>query len=146
MSETTARTVNDACSEAADFTSQLGMTTSRLEDGECVMELDLDGRHMSMADRAHGGILFSMLDTAMGRSVISKLPQGRGCATIEAKINFFRPVQHGRIRAEAKMMTITRRTAYAEGALYDDEGRVLARSSGTFFLTDTMKQRDRERV
>ena len=120
--------------------------TAKAADGVCVIELELDARHMSVANRAHGGVLFTMLDTAMGRAVISRLPAGRGCATVEAKINYLRPVQGGRIRAEGRAMDLTRRTAYCEGVIQDDEGRVLARSSGTFFLTETVVQSERERV
>jgi len=130
----------------SDFTSQLGMTMERAGDGTCVIALELDARHMSVARRAHGGVLFTMLDTAMGRAVISRLPPGRGCATVEAKINYLRPIQGGRIRAEGRALDLTRRTAYAEGTITDAEGRVLARSSGTFFLTETIEQSDRERV
>jgi uncharacterized protein (TIGR00369 family) len=111
-----------------------------------VIELELDERHMSVARRAHGGVLFTMLDTAMGRAVISRLPPGRGTATVEAKINYLRPIQTGRLRAEGRALDQTRRTAYAEGTITDGEGRVLARSSGTFFLTETIEQGERERV
>lgn len=41
---------------------------------------------------------------------------------------------------------MTRRTAYAEGKLFDAEANVLASATGTFFLTETLKQSDRERV
>jgi acyl-CoA thioesterase len=133
-------------SEATEFTSELGLKTVRIGDGECVVELDLDERHMSPAQRAHGGVLFAMLDTAMGRSVLSRLPDGRGCATVEARINYFRPVTGGRVRAEARCVRLTRRTAYAEGTLLDGTGSMLARSSGTFFITETRVQGERERV
>lgn len=129
-----------------EFTSHLGIETLRMQEGTCVMEVALDERHMSVAGRAHGGLLFTMLDTAMGRAVISKLPPGRGCATVEARINYFRPVRSGRVRAEGQAVRITRRTAYAEGTLLDEEGHLLARSSGTFFLTETLVQAERERV
>jgi uncharacterized protein (TIGR00369 family) len=130
----------------SEFTQELGMRMLRVADGTCVIELELDARHMSVARRAHGGVLFTMLDTAMGRAVISRLPAGRGCATVEAKINYLRPTQGGRIRAEGRALDQTRRTAYAEGTITDAEGRVLARSSGTFFLTDAIAQSERERV
>ena len=41
---------------------------------------------------------------------------------------------------------MTRRTAYAEASLLDAEDRVLARCSGTFFITETYVQGERERV
>jgi acyl-CoA thioesterase len=130
----------------AEFTQHLGMETARAEGGECVIELELDERHMSTANRAHGGVLFTMLDTALGRAVISRLPEGRGCATIEAKVNFFRPIQTGRIRAVAEVLRMTRRTAYAEASLLDAKDNLLARCSGTFFITETYAQGERERV
>jgi acyl-coenzyme A thioesterase PaaI-like protein len=40
----------------------------------------------------------------------------------------------------------TRRLAYAEGEILNDQGKLLARASGTFFLTDTLRQGERERV
>ena len=101
---------------------------------------------MSTAGRAHGGVLFAMLDTALGRAVIEELPEGRGCATVELRISDFRPVQHGTIRAYGRCVQRTRSLAYAEGDVVNAEGKVLARASGTFFLTETLRQPDRERV
>lgn len=132
--------------ENGDFTQRLGCQTLSMSEGVCEMALEIGDMHQSMAGRAHGGVLFTMLDTVMGRAVISKLPEGKGCATLEAKINYFRPVQSGRIVARATVPRTTRRTAYAEGVILDDEGNELARSSGTFMITETIAQAERERV
>jgi len=132
--------------EMAEFTKALGVDMIGFVDGEFVLELELRPDHMSRAERAHGGVLFTLLDTALGRSIIEHLPEGRGCATVEMKINYFRPVKDGRIRAQARMKEMTRRLAYAEGEILNAEGKILARASGTFFLTETMRQQDRERV
>jgi acyl-CoA thioesterase len=129
-----------------EFTQYLGMKSLGMVDGAFAIELRLEERHLSMAERAHGGVLFSMLDTALGRAVIAELPAGRGCATVELKINYFRPVQHGTIRAFGRCVQRTRSLAYAEGEILDDQRKILARATGTFFLTDTLRQPDRERV
>ena len=129
-----------------EFTQYLGIESLGMKDGAFVLELELEERHMSMAARAHGGVLFSMLDTALGRAVIAELPPGRGRATVELKINYFRPVQRGRIRASGRCVQRTRSLAYAEGEIVNEEGRMLARATGTFFLTETIRQPDRERV
>lgn len=129
-----------------EFTGHLGIESLGMVDGAFVLELQLDARHLSAAARAHGGVLFTLLDTALGRSVIAELPPGRGCATVEMKINYFRPVQHGRIRATGRCVQRTRSLAYAEGEVRNDADKILARATGTFFLTDTLRQPDRERV
>lgn len=130
----------------SEFTGNLGMETGLMADGTCEMQLVVDERHLSTAERVHGGVFFTMLDTAMGRAVISVLPEGQGCATVEAKINYFRPVQRGRLLARATVVSKTRRTAYAEASLIDEKDRLVARASGTFFLTESLRQGDRERV
>ena len=130
----------------SDFNSILGMEFVRAEDGECEIKLDVDHRHMSAAARVHGGVFFTLVDTAMGRSVISKLSEGRGCATIEAKINYFRPVQEGNVRALARCLNLSKRTAYTEAEIRDENDRLIAKATGTFMLTETFVQSERERV
>lgn len=132
--------------DALEFTAYLGMKTLGMVDGAFTIDLELEPRHMSRAERAHGGVYFSMLDTALGRAVLSGLPQGRGCATVEIKINYFRPSQSGRIRARGRLVRLTRNLGYAEGEIVDEDENLLARATGTFFLTETIAQRDRERV
>lgn len=129
-----------------DFARLMGIEVEVTADGLCVLALELGSKHMSRARRAHGGVLFTLLDTAMGRAVLSELPEGRGCATVEAKLNYFRPVQSGRLRVEGRVVNRTRNTAYAEGTIWNDAGALVARSSGTFMLTDTLEQADRERL
>jgi len=132
--------------EIAEFTEHLGVRTLGMQDGAFTLELDLEPWHLSRAQRAHGGVLFTLLDTALGRSVLAALPEGRGCATVELKINYFRPVQRGRLRAVGRMRELTRRLGYAEGEVCNEEGKVLARASGTFFLTETVVQSEKERL
>ena len=129
-----------------EFTKKLGMRTTQSASGECRVDVELGPGHMSQAERAHGGVLFTLLDSAMGRAVISALPEGRGCATVECKINFFRPVQKGRLVATGKVVNLSRRVAYAEGSIVNDDGKLVARASGTFFLTETLVQSERERL
>jgi acyl-CoA thioesterase len=129
-----------------EFTRSLGVREISVASGEVELELEADEAHWSTAQRAHGGVLFSMLDTALGRAVVSTLPEGRGCATLECKINFFRPVVRGRLTAKAWVVTKTRRTAYTEGSIIDEDGRLVARATATFFLTETRLTSERERV
>ena len=130
----------------AEFAADMGIEFLGLVDGATTLQLELSQKHMSRANRAHGGVLFTLLDSALGRSILNHLPPGRGCATVEIKVNYFRPVQRGRITARAWKRELTRSLGYAEGEILNDEGKVLARASGTFFLTETLRQEDRERV
>lgn len=129
-----------------EFTQSLGVKEISVGEGKVELELEVGEAHWSTAERAHGGVLFSVLDTALGRAVVSTLPEGRGCATLECKINFFRPVMRGRLSINAQVIKKTRQTAYAEGSILDDQERLVARATATFFITETRRSIDRERV
>jgi acyl-CoA thioesterase len=129
-----------------DFNHSVGMSFTRREGGECELQLEVEPRHMSAAGRVHGGVFFTMVDTAMGSAVIQSLADGRGCATIEAKINYFRPVQQGTIRAVARCTNLSRRTAYTEADIFDEEDRLIAKATGTFILMESPIQSERERA
>jgi uncharacterized protein (TIGR00369 family) len=131
---------------ASEFTELMGLEVAEEEQGRYTVSLDLQPMHMSRAQRVHGGVLFTMLDTALGRAVLSALPEGRGCATVEIKINYFRPIQSGRVHAQGRLVELTRSLGYSEGEVVNEDGKVLARASGTFFLTQTLHQQERERI
>jgi uncharacterized protein (TIGR00369 family) len=129
-----------------EFTEWLGMEWEPAPVNTARVALKLRQEHMSHANRVHGGVLFTLLDTALGTAVVTSLERERGCATLELKINYFRPIQEGRVRAEGRMVNRSRRTAYAEGEVVNEEGKVLAKASGTFFITDSVLQSERERL
>jgi len=128
------------------FTDWIGVEYLLDEPGRRRLALMLTPKHMSRANRVHGGVLFTMLDTALGGAVVNSLERGKGCATLELKINYFRPIEHGRIVAEGRLVNRSRSTAYAEGEVVNEEGKVLAKASGTFFITDTLVQSERARL
>ena len=132
--------------EKSEFSSYMGIEFLGMVDGAATLQLELDAIHMSRANRVHGGVLFTLLDSALGRAILNELPMGRGCATVEIKINYFRPVQSGRVTARGWKRELTKSLGYAEGEVVNEEGKVLARASGTFFLTKSMRQDDRERI
>jgi acyl-CoA thioesterase len=129
-----------------EFMQWLGVEYLPAPDSVGRVALKLREEHMSRAHRVHGGVLFALLDTAMGYAVVKSLEQGRGCATLELKINYFRPVQEGVVRAEGRLVNRSRKTAYTEGEAVNEEGKLLAKASGTFFITETRVQSERERL
>ena len=131
---------------ASEFSEDMGIEFLGVIDGATTLQLDLEQKHMSRANRVHGGVLFTLLDSALGRSILNALPEGRGCAPVEIKLNYFRPIQAGRVTARGVLRELTRSLGYAEGEVVNEQGKVLARASGTFFLTETMRQEDRERI
>jgi uncharacterized protein (TIGR00369 family) len=85
----------------------------------------------------HGGVLATILDTAMGYAVHSLLDAGDTFATSELRTSYRRPVtvDAGPLRVEAGVLHTSRTTALAEGRVVDAEGRLFAHATATWALT-----------
>ena len=111
----------------------VGYRIKAVENGHSVVELDPAEYHYNPFATVHGGILSTLLDTAMTSAVITTLPQGKTCSTVEIKVNFIRPVtaDTGVLRCEARPVHVGRRLATVEGHLRDKAGRLMAHGLST---------------
>lgn len=106
----------------------LGYRLLEVERGRTVFELEPDECHYNPFGSVHGGILSTLLDTAMTAAVLSALEAGAACATLEVKVNFVRPVtaETGALRCEGKVIHLGSRIATAEGRVSDGRGQLCA--------------------
>jgi uncharacterized protein (TIGR00369 family) len=84
----------------------------------------------------HGGYAATLLDTVMGCAVHSQLPAGQGYTTLELKIAYHRALTEasGPVRAEGRVVTAGKRAAFAEGKLFDKDGKLCASATTTCIL------------
>lgn len=82
-----------------------------------------------------GGYVCAMLDEAM--SVAGMITSGMThvAPTLEMKTSFLRPAMPGGLRAVGRVVKWGRTVCFTEGELYDAEGRLLAKASGTAIPT-----------
>jgi len=82
----------------------------------------------------HGGVLATVLDTAMGYAVHSLLADGDTFATAELRTSYRRPVTVGAgpLRVEAGVLHQGRETALSESRIVDAEGRLFAHATATW--------------
>ena len=111
----------------------VGYGIREAERGRAVFELEVAEYHLNPFATVHGGILGTLLDSAMTAAVLSTLGTGLTCSTLEMKINFVRPVAQtaGAIRAEGKVIHVGSHIATAEGKLVDRDGRLYAHGVST---------------
>ena len=82
-----------------------------------------------------GGYLCAMLDEAMSVACMVASGMTAVAPTLEMKTSFFRPGMPGKIRAVGKVVRWGRQVAFTEGELFDDQGRTLAKATGTAIPT-----------
>ncbi|HEY9048152.1 MAG TPA: PaaI family thioesterase [Ohtaekwangia sp.] len=98
--------------------------------------------HYNPIGAVHGGVISTLLDSAMGCSVHSTLKAGIGYTTIEMKVNFVKgvTVKQGKLMAVGKVIFTGARTSLAEAQLIDDNGVLYAHATSTCLLIEFKKQ------
>ena len=104
--------------------------------GRAVFEIDCSEFHYNPLGTVHGGVIATLLDSAMSCAVHTQLPAGTGYTTIEMKVNFIRPILQdtGPLRCIGQVVHGGRRIATAEGQLIDAEGKLYAHGTTTCFI------------
>ena len=112
----------------------LGMRLAYLGPGVAAMRMWVEPEYTTIKGRLHGGIIASLLDDVMGWSFNTL---GRfGNVTVDMNLNFFSPVFEGtEIIAEGTVVFAGKSIAVTEGSLWDNTGKLIAKSRGTFYVT-----------
>jgi uncharacterized protein (TIGR00369 family) len=116
------------------FNVYLGTELKRMERGEAVVTLELGPHHLNGRGVVHGGVLASLLDSALGAAVIASIPKEWWCATISLSVQFLEGARRGRLTASARVIRRGGRVAFADGEVRDDAGRLVAAAQGSWHL------------
>ncbi len=114
----------------------LGYRLVETEAGRVVFELKPAEYHYNPFGAVHGGVVSTVLDTAMTCAIFTMLPKGTVSSTVELKINFIRPitVQTGPVRILGNKIHVGRRLATAEGRIVDAREKLYAHGVTTCML------------
>jgi uncharacterized protein (TIGR00369 family) len=78
-----------------------------------------------------GGYLCAMLDECMSVACMVASGMTSVAPTAEMKTSFFRPAMPGPLRGVGRVIRWGRTLAFTEGEIWDGEGRLLAKATGT---------------
>jgi uncharacterized protein (TIGR00369 family) len=126
--------MNDPSRLGIGATMQFRLT--EIDDGWAVFS-GVPGRHVyNPIGTVHGGYAATLLDSACGCAVHSKLGATQGYTTLELKVAFHKAMSAdtGLVRAEGRVVTMGRRTAFAEAKIIDAGGRLYASATSTLLV------------
>lgn len=114
----------------------LDFSVSLIEAGNVVFEFTPQEFHYNPIGTVHGGVITAILDSAMGCSVHSLLPAGKGYTTLELKVNFLKAitVKTGKLKTLGKVINLGGRTALVEAQLLDENNIVYAHAVSTCLI------------
>lgn len=112
----------DACARG------LGVVLVEVAPGRAVVDLVLDERMANGHGTAHGGVLFTLADSAFALAANSR---DRRTVAHEASIHFLKPAAIGtKLRAEATERTLSGRSGVFDVTVRDAAGEVVAEFRG----------------
>ena len=127
-----------AASRKPPSSTTLGFRMLAVSQAERRVEIEFDARAEVMANpmkQIQGGYLCAMLDERM--SVACQVSSGMThvAPTVEMKTSFFRPAMPGRLKGIGRVIRWGKTIAFTEGELWDAEGRLVAKATGTALPT-----------
>jgi acyl-CoA thioesterase len=115
------------------FVEHVGARIVESLEGSSLLSLTIQSFHFNSSGIVHGAVPFTLADTGMGAALFPLLAPTEGCATIEIKINYFRPVLEGELQCRSVLLHKGRTTATLESVLYFGD-LVVAKAMGTFAI------------
>ena len=98
--------------------------------------------HLNPMGTVHGGWFATLLDSALGCSIHTRMEPGRGYTTAELGINLVRAItpKVQRVRAEGRVIHCGRQLATAEARLVGPDGTLYAHATTTCLVFDLPAQ------
>ncbi len=83
---------------------------------------------------AHGGVIFSLADSAVAMALLGLVEKGERFTTVEMNINYVSPFREGNITAEARIINKGSRIALGDVDVRDDQGGLVAKCLATYTI------------
>ena len=121
---------------ASAMAETMNMRLVAVADGSATFEAVPTPQYYNPQLRMHGGYCATLIDSAMGVAVQTKLPAATGYGTIEMKVNYVRKLtaEHGPLKCIGTVIHGGRTMFTAEARVIDRDGKLYAHGSGTFLV------------
>jgi uncharacterized protein (TIGR00369 family) len=105
-------------------------------DGTATFRVTPQEFHYNPIGTVHGGVFATLLDSACGCAVHTKLPAGVFYTSLDLSVKFLRPVtvDTGSITAEGTVVYLGRRTALAQAQITDARGKVYVTATSSCLI------------
>lgn len=125
-----------ATGEQPPMGQTLAVSLVEVGDGHAVFEGRPDRSVYNPIGSVHGGYAATMLDSACGIAVHTRLAAGQGYTTLELKVSYLRGLSErsGLVKAVGRVVSMGRRVAFAEATLHDGDGRLCATATSTLLV------------
>ena len=115
------------------FGELIGLNFTKSEEGFTQSVIEVNEKLFNPHGVLHGGIIYSMADTGMGGALYPLLTENELCATVEVKINYFKPVTSGDVICDTRVIHKGKKIAVMESEIMNNE-QLVAKAIGTYSI------------
>ncbi len=112
------------------YAQYLGVEICEWGEGYAKAKLELDRNHLNSVNTVHGGVLFSLADSAFS---VASNSHGTVAVAIQVCISYFKAVSGGTLYAEAREVSRNPKLATYLIEVSDDTGSLLGLFQGTVY-------------
>lgn len=120
----------------APIAGHVAMELTEVAEGAVTFTSTPDESHYNPIGMVHGGLVCTLLDSALGCAAQTLLPAGTGYTSIEIHVNYLRPVtsQSAPLTCVGRVVKPGRRVTFAEGEVRDARGNTVATATGSLLI------------
>ena len=107
----------------------LGIRLVSVSDRQATTEMQATSTLWNAMGTLHGGVFADLADVTMGVALATSAAEGESFTTAHLSVAFFVPVREGLLRAHASVVRRGRTNGYAECAIENEAGVLLAKAS-----------------
>ena len=127
--------IRDGLHEHPSIAETMNMQFAEVESGKVMFLAHADERHINPAGGVHGGFAATILDSVTGCAIHTMLEAGIAFGTIELAVKMMRPIPvNVELRAEGKIINMSRSLGVSEGRIVDENGKIYAHATSTCMI------------
>ncbi len=119
------------------FNQLVGLRLVRLHKDGVTIELPMRPELLNGQGVLHGGATATLADVAVGMALARHLGRPRSATTVEMKINYLRPVAHGKVVARSHLVKVGARLCCGRVEMFDGNKRPVAEALLTYMILDS---------
>lgn len=121
------------------YWAHMGIEVLEVTAGSCTSRIQLKEHHFNSNQVVHGGVISGLIDSAAGIAVRSaRTPEAIAAApnaTSDLHVQYLSAARGSELLATARVLKAGRTAVFADVDVRDDQGRIVARGSGTFVIS-----------
>ncbi len=123
-----------AMANESPYFRHLGMVVAELGVGEALVEIRSQTIHHQIFGNVHGGVIASLVDTAIFWCFFAELDESVGITTVDLKVNYLAPVAGGKLSARGRRIRLGRTLGLGETEVFNGDGRLVAHGTSSVIV------------